>query len=189
MSTQTSYTGASSFELQHAIEQFYYCEARMLDDRHFLAWLGLLTDDVRYVIPTRHIRLGDPAAQGGDNFHPVERELGGPEEAAFREDRLPMLTIRAQRALAANAWAENPPARTRRFISNVEVRVGANDDEELQVLSNFMLNYSRHGADNYLYSGQRQDRLRRNGQGFLIAERRIVLDWNVIVAPSLALIF
>ena len=176
-------------EQQHAIEQFYYREARMLDDRRFLAWLELLTEDVRYVIPTRHIRLGHLPARGGDEFHLVERELGGAEEAALREDRLPLLTIRAKRALAPNAWAENPPARTRRFITNVEIE----DDDacagEVRVLSNFMLSYSRHGADNHLYSGQRQDRLRRSEDGFRITERRIVLDWNVVTAPTLALFF
>jgi len=176
-------------EQQHAIEQFYYREARMLDERRFLAWLELLTADVRYVIPTRHISLGDPAGRGGDGFHPVERELGGPEEAALREDRLQMLTIRAKRALAPNAWAENPPARTRRFITNVEIEGDDIDGDELRVWSNFMLSYSRHGADNHFYSGQRQDRLRRSGDGLRIAERRIVLDWNVVTAPTLALIF
>ena len=183
--------GASRMEQQHAIEQFYYREARMLDDRRFLAWLDLLTEDVRYVIPTRHISLGDPAGRGADGFHPVERELGGPEEAAFREDRLPMLTVRARRALAPNAWAENPPARTRRFITNVEIEGGDAGDgaDEVRVWSNFMLSYSRHGADNHLYSGQRQDRLRRSEDGFRIAERRIVLDWNVVTAPTLALMF
>lgn len=179
---------ASHLEQQYAIEQFYYREARMLDDRRFLAWLELLTEDVRYLIPTRHIRLGDPAGRGGDDYHPVERELGGPEEAAFREDRLPMLTIRARRALAPNAWAENPPARTRRFITNVEIEADEAGDE-VRVWSNFMLSYSRHGADNHLYSGQRQDRLRRSEEGLRIAERRIILDWNVVTAPTLALIF
>lgn len=182
-------SGVSRMEQQHAIEQFYYREARMLDDRRFLAWLDLLTADVRYVIPTRHIRLGDPAGRGGDEFHPVEQELGGPEEAALREDRLPMLTIRARRALAPNAWAENPPARTRRFITNVEIDGDDFGADEVRVWSNFMLSCSRHGADNHLYNGQRQDRLRRSVDGFRIAERRIVLGWNVVTAPSLALFF
>ena len=75
-------------EQQHAIEQFYYREARMLDDRRFLAWLELLTEDVRYVIPTRHISLGDPAGRGADGFHPVERELGGPEVLKIEEIEL-----------------------------------------------------------------------------------------------------
>ena len=68
--------GASRMEQQHAIEQFYYREARMLDDRRFLAWLELLTEDVRYVIPTRHISLGDPAGRGGDGDG--RRGLGQP---------------------------------------------------------------------------------------------------------------
>lgn len=178
----------SALERQHAVEQFYYREARLLDDRRFLAWLDLLAEDVRYVIPVRHIELGDPAGRGTDRFHDVGQELSGPAEAAFREDRLPMLTIRAKRALAPNAWAENPPARTRRFISNVEIEAGPGSGE-LQVSSNFMLSYSRHGADNHLYGGQRQDLLRQVEAGFRIAERRVVLDWNVVTAPTLALFF
>ena len=37
-------------DLVFEIEQFYYAEARLLDDRLFKQWLTLLTPDVKYTI-------------------------------------------------------------------------------------------------------------------------------------------
>lgn len=177
-----------SIALRHEVEQFYFSEARMLDERRFLAWMKLLAPDVRYVIPARHVVAPEPGNRGTDAFHPIDRELSHGLEPAFREEGFILLAARANRALAISAPAENPPARTRRFIANVEVD-STDHDGRIRALSNFMLSYSRNGADNYLYTGQRQDVLSRVDGGFQIAERCVILDWNVVVAPTLALFF
>ena len=42
-----------SHELWHEIQQFLVREARLLDERRFVDWLELFTDDVVYWMPGR----------------------------------------------------------------------------------------------------------------------------------------
>ena len=52
-----------------------------------------------------------------------------------------------------------------------------------------MLSYSRHRDDNYLYTAQRSDVLKVVDGNFKIDKRNVLIDWNVITAPSLGLFF
>ena len=46
--------------LVREIEDFFFAEAELLDERHFEAWLDLLTDDVRYWMPMRrNVKFGE----------------------------------------------------------------------------------------------------------------------------------
>lgn len=185
--------------LPEKIAQFYYREARLLDERRFLSWLELLAPEIVYTIPVRHNYLGDTSHPNSEEYHNIGRELSPDQEAPFRRDSLFQLTVRAQRALSPDAWSDNPPPRTRRFISNIEIGDGKPDPAtllpnpqqgELHVYSNFMLSFSHHAADNHLYTGQRQDILRpTDNDSFQIVARTIILDWNLITAPTLGLFF
>ena len=44
---------SSNRELQYQVEQFYYREARLLDNRQYRQWLLLLSQDIRYLMPSR----------------------------------------------------------------------------------------------------------------------------------------
>ena len=59
----------------------------------------------------------------------VERELDGVESdgVPFRDESYPYLALRVERSYKPNSWAENPPARTRRIIGNVEILEVADD--------------------------------------------------------------
>lgn len=177
-------------ELICRVEQFYYREARLLDERQFLQWLGLISQDIRYTIPARHVPMNDPEKRGTEAFHAVDDELSrcGVDGVPFREEDFLTLSVRADRNFKVNAWAETPAARTRRFITNVEVQAG-DVEGEYRAFSNFMLSSSRHGAENFLYTGQRRDRLREEGESFKIAEREVILSENVITTPTLGLFF
>ncbi len=175
-------------DLAFEIEQFYYREARLLDERRFREWLALLSQDVRYTIPTRHTAQVAPERRGGEAMYDPDAELSTPEEPPFREENLFGLSIRVDRAYKVNSWSDNPPPRTRRFVSNVEVEAGE-DAASYRTRSNLLLAYSRHGHDNHTYTGLRRDLLRREEGGLRIARREVILDWNVIVAPSLGLFF
>ncbi|MGH0034276.1 MAG: aromatic-ring-hydroxylating dioxygenase subunit beta [Myxococcota bacterium] len=176
-------------ELQHEVEQFYYREARLLDGRRYQTWLGLCTEDVRYVMPGRSNPLVDNAERGREAMIGVERELEGVESDGLpvRDESLFHLTMRVNRAYAPNSWAENPPARTRRIIGNVEVLEVS--DDQLAVTSNFHLSYSRPGSASFLYAGQRRDLLRRGDEGLRIASREVVMDLANIEFPTLGLFF
>src|SRR5215208_5204564 len=86
--------------------EFLYREAEALDERRHAEWLDMLTDDIRYVVPVRVTSahsLDDSALE---------------DMAHFDEDRY-SLRKRVARFDSEYAWAENPPSRTRRFVTNV----------------------------------------------------------------------
>jgi 3-phenylpropionate/cinnamic acid dioxygenase small subunit len=170
------------------VEQFYYREARILDQRQYNQWLALVTEDISYRMPSRHIPQADPKQRGQEAYLSVERELSQGTEPPLRDENYLILSVRVMRAFKQNSWTDNPPARTRRFISNVEVMPSAQADS-LECYSNIMINYSRHQQDNYLFSAQRRDTLRRVDGTLKIAAREIIIDWNVITAPSLGIFF
>ena len=106
----------------------------------------------------------------------------------LREESYLHLMVRVERAYKINSWSENPPARTRRIIGNVELM--AKKEDALSVISNFHLFYARPGSANCLYSGQRRDRLRiETGGELLIAQRVVIMDYATIEAPTFGLLF
>ena len=86
------------------------------------------------------------------------------------------------------AWAEDPPSRTRHFVTNVEVQPG-DKEGELKVYSNFIMYRTRAETEEDFYVGSRQDVLRIVGGDFEIAYRRIVLDQNVLLAKNVSNFF
>ncbi|MCZ6830434.1 MAG: aromatic-ring-hydroxylating dioxygenase subunit beta [Gammaproteobacteria bacterium] len=176
-------------EQQLALEQFYYCEARLLDSRQFQQWLGLLSEDIQYIVPSRHNPLVDNRKRGNEDMLSVEWELDDADSMGcpLREENLIHLTVRVERAYKMNSWAENPPARTRRIVGNVELL--QKNGERLSVISNFHLHYSRPGCNNTLYSGQRRDTLIAQEDSYKIAHRVVVMDYSTIEAPTMGLLF
>ncbi|MGH8922410.1 MAG: 3-phenylpropionate/cinnamic acid dioxygenase subunit beta, partial [Actinomycetes bacterium] len=139
-------------------------EAELLDDRRYRDWLGLLDDDISYRMPVRVTTAnGTHGPVLGDMVH-------------FAEDRY-TLGLRVQRLEGHHAWTEDPPSRTRRFVTNVRVSPPAGDrpagkvDDvaevaEVEVRSYLLLFRSRgdvRHAD--LVSVERTDLLRRRDRG------------------------
>jgi 3-phenylpropionate/cinnamic acid dioxygenase small subunit len=86
------------------------------------------------------------------------------------------------------AWAEDPPSRTRHFVSNVEVEPGARDSE-LKVYSNFIMYRTRGETEQDFYVGSREDVLRQEGGQWKVAYRKIVLDQTVLLAKNVSNFF
>ncbi|MBW2447829.1 MAG: 3-phenylpropionate/cinnamic acid dioxygenase subunit beta [Deltaproteobacteria bacterium] len=162
---------AASLEEQHAVEQFLYREARLLDERRYLDWLGLLTDDCTYRVPIRENVL----AVRGKPPVTIDDELS--ELAYFDDDKL-TLAAKVLRLGTGTSWGENPPSRTRRIVSNVEIAPGENPGEHL-VHSNLVLHRSRRVDQVSQFTGQRRDVLRRTDKGLLLARRLVVLDMSI----------
>ena len=180
---------ATSPEQQRALEAFYFREARLLDNRQFRQWLALLCEDIRYLVPSRVNVQVDNRRRDQEAMLSVERELEGEDSRGcpIREEGYLQLTLRAERAYKINAWAEQPPARTRRLVGNVELL--AQEGSQYRVISNFHLAYTRPGCANALYSGQRRDLLLAAGSGFRLQRREVVLDYAEIALPTLGLLF
>ena len=173
--------------LQFEVEQWYYREARLLDNRQYQSWLALCCEDISYSMPARGNPLVNNREQGNESMISVERELEGMDSdgCPIRDESYAYLLLRVERSFKMNAWAENPPARTRRIVGNVEIL--DIDGEELSVSSNFQLFYSRPGSPDFIYAGQRRDRLRRKDGDYRIARREIVMDMANINVPTLGL--
>jgi len=163
-------------ELRRQIEDFYYLEAELLDQRKLREWLALLTDDVRYWMPIRH----NPFERPND----IAQELSKPGEGYYFNDDMKSLKIRIERAYAKNAWAEVPPSRTRHLITNV--RIKKDDGAAIEVHSNFLVYRTRMETDKDMFVGKREDILRRDNGGFKIAKRTIILDQAVLDAKNIS---
>jgi 3-phenylpropionate/cinnamic acid dioxygenase small subunit len=177
----------ASPQQQFEIEQFYYREARLLDNRQYQTWLTLCTEDIQYSMPARGNPLVNNSEHGNENMISVERELETVESdgCPIREESYLHLALRVNRSFKINAWAENPPARTRRIIGNVEILDIA--DNHYTVHNNFQLFYARPGSDNFLYAGQRRDVLIAVEDSYQISRREIIMDVADIRVPTLGL--
>ena len=158
-------------------EQFLYAEAAILDERRFDDWLALLTDDVRYWMPIRRTTTA----------REVSREFTEPGDMAFFDDDRQVLEMRVRRLQVGRAWAEDPPSRTRRLISNV--RVVEADDAELLVACNFQLYRTRLDSEEDSWIGRREDLLRRDGAELKLARRHIFLEQTVILSQNMSNLF
>jgi phthalate 3,4-dioxygenase beta subunit len=152
-----------------AAHQFLVEEAALLDAADYPGWLDLLTDDIRYVMPVRVT-----TARGA----PVSNGMGH-----FDED-LYALRKRVQRLATDHAWTEDPPSRTRHFVTNVRV---FRHDDGLEVESALLLFRSRGDTrDADLLSAGRTDLLRETATGLKLARREITADEAVIRTQNLA---
>lgn len=170
----------------HRISQFYYHEARLLDERQYQQWLALLTEDIIYTMPTRHTPMLDAGKRETEMLLNVGQEISQGLEPPLRDDNYFTLSIRVMRSFKLNSWTDNPPPRTTRFVSNIEVVPVA---DGFEVRSNLMLALSRYGNDNTIYTARRQDHIRHSEGSFRIARRMVLLDWSVVAAPSVGLFF
>jgi 3-phenylpropionate/cinnamic acid dioxygenase small subunit len=162
--------------LRQQIEDFYYAEAELLDNRQFREWFTLLADDIRYWMPIRHNPL--------ERCNDIKDELANPGEGFYFDDDKASLRIRVERVYARNAWAEMPPSRTRHLITNVRVK---NDDgSAVEVHANFIVYRTRMETDRDIFVGERQDILRRANKRFQIARRTIILDEVVLSAKNIS---
>lgn len=179
MATVTTDTLAA-VERQHAVEQFLFREAELLDAWRLREWLGMLTEDVRYRVPIRiHKEVGDTG----------DRVTGVMADSFHLDESRTSLEMRVERIETGFAWAEEPPTRTRHLVGNV--RVGEQgDDGALPVRSNLLLYHTRWDRPEYtVLSAERHDVLRPDGDGdgWLLASRWAVLENTVV--PTLNLSF
>lgn len=157
------------------ITDWLFLEAELLDDGKYREWLDRVAEDLHYVVPLRVTR---------------DREAGTDIVSGMTllDDDFDAMEMRVLRLETEYAWAEDPPSRSRRFVTNV--RAGHSDNEgEFWVKSNLLLYRARGDLAKYdILSGQRQDILRRSGDGFELVKRVVVLDQTVVMTHNLALV-
>jgi 3-phenylpropionate/cinnamic acid dioxygenase small subunit len=118
----------------------------------------------------------------------VEDDLTQEGELAILEETKQTLSQRVARLDTGMAWAEDPPSRSRHLITNIEVEPG-DAANEVKVYSNFMVYRSRAETEQDFYVGARRDLLRRVAGAWKIADRKIILDQNVLLAKNVSIFF
>jgi phthalate 3,4-dioxygenase subunit beta len=155
-----------------AAHQFLVEEAALLDAADYAGWLDLLCEDIRYVMP---VRVTTARGAGFDSL----AGMGHFDEDAYA------LRKRVQRLATDHAWTEDPPSRTRHFITNV--RTFRDEPGELRVESALLLFRSRGDTrEPSLISAGRADLLRETPEGLRLARREITVDESVLRTQNLA---
>jgi 3-phenylpropionate/cinnamic acid dioxygenase small subunit len=158
--------------LVREIEEFLFMEAELLDAHDFKGWLEQLTEDIHYLMPVRVTRE-KTAGRGFD------------DRMAHMDEDYDSLEMRALRVDTEYAWAEEPPSRTRHFVTNVRVSTG-DDDDELAVRSNLLLYRTRGDVPAFdLLSAEREDVLRRVEGRWRLAKRTVYLDQSTVLTHNI----
>ena len=153
---------------------FYIREAWLLDERKLNEWLDLFTEDVLYFMPRRK---NVPRRE-------AQRELTPLGDLAILEEDRRYLEMRVARLDTGMAWAEDPPSRTRHLIGNLEATPLENG--EVQAKTAFLVYRSHLETDHQLFSGCREDVLRKVKGAWKVSRRTIVLDANVLLDKNLS---
>ncbi|SEH64009.1 3-phenylpropionate/cinnamic acid dioxygenase, small subunit [Halopenitus malekzadehii] len=157
---------------QQAVEEFLYKESELLDNHELHKWLDLLTEDLIYEMPLRVTRERDSPQFSEDSFF-------------FKED-YKSIEARIMRFDTEHAWSENPPSRTRRFVTNI--RCEKSNEEEIAVKNNLLL-YRAQGdtVDFDLLPAERHDVLRWNEDELRLANRRILFNQTILDSKNLSI--
>ncbi len=148
-------------------EDLLYREARHLDDLRYQDWLAMLDENATYWIPCN--------GEGND----PNREI-----SLVFDDRK-RLTDRIGRLESGLAHAQNPPSKTKRLVSNVQIENATED--AATVLSGFILYELRRGKER-IFAGRYEHRLRLINGTWKIVSKKVVLMNNDEVIDNLTFI-
>lgn len=170
---------ATRLLLAQEVAQFLYHEAELLDERRHEEWLALLAEDIRYWMPMRrNVRFDD-------NEHEFTREA---EDVNWFDEGKDTLVRRVRQIQTGIHWAEEPRSRITHLIANVQLLSVSPDPAAPAAVTSkcrFLLYRNRVETETDLLVGKREDTLRRAGEGWLIARRKIILDQNVLMTKNL----
>ena len=150
------------------IQEFLYHEARLLDTQQLEAWLELFTDDATYWLP---LEMGQK--------DPIETS------SIVYDDRT-LLELRVKQARHPRAHARLPLARTVHQVGNVLLAGESNG--EIKVQSTLQVIEFRNERQR-LYGALVEHRLRRAGDSFRIAHKRVDLVNSEGELDGIAILF
>jgi 3-phenylpropionate/cinnamic acid dioxygenase small subunit len=165
--------------LRQEIADFLYREAELLDERRYREWLDLLADDVRYWMPMRrNVKVGEDERE----FTRTKSDINWFDEGKET------LAKRVKQIETGIHWAEEPRSRLSHLVTNVQVQgvePSFAEPKEVSVSCRFLIYRNRVETETDFLVGKREDSLRRNGAGWLLARRKIILDQNVLLSKNL----
>jgi 3-phenylpropionate/cinnamic acid dioxygenase small subunit len=164
--------------LLREVEDLYYGEADLLDERHYEQWLELFTADTVYWMP---MRKNVP-------WEERDRDITAEEDVAWMHDDKETLTKRVRQLLSGIHWAEEPLSRVSHLITNIRIADPVQtlgEGETMRVKSRFFVYRNRLETETDLLVGRREDQLRRVGGTLKVARRKIILEQSVLMAKNL----
>ena len=100
---------AAYYALRAEVEEFFYDECELLDERRYDEWLELLTDDISYFMPMRR-----NVAAGQHEERENTRE--GLDISWFEDDKW-TLSKRVEQIATGVHWAEEPLSRVSHLVT------------------------------------------------------------------------
>ena len=169
----------ASVALRLQVEDFYYLEADLLDERRYEEWLELLADDIRYRVPiSRNVHSSE-----------TQREVLNDKLAvSWMDEGKDTLTHRVEQFRTGIHWAEEPVSRTSHLYTNIRVTdLGNGDDpQQIEVSMRFLVYRNRLRSDEDFLIGKKFDTLIRTATGgWKVSIRTVQLDQTVLLANNL----
>ena len=172
--TEATSPGLAELLLKAEIEDVLTVESELLDERRFVEWLELLTDDVQYSMPmVRNVK-----------HDAIEREYTREgHDAMWFDEGKPELTLRVEQLQSGDHWANEPRFRTTHLVANIRLLEHTHD--EARVSSRFIVYRARLETDIDITAGKRTDLLRREHGVWKIARRQVLIDQSTFTSGSL----
>jgi 3-phenylpropionate/cinnamic acid dioxygenase small subunit len=151
-----------------SVEQFLYHEARLLDEQRLEEWLALFTGDATYWLP-------------------LERgQKDAAETSSIIYDDRTLLELRVKQARHPRAHARLPLARTVHQVGNIMAL--SDSSSGIHVSSSLVLVEYR-GEKQRTWGALVEHRLRRAGDGYRIAHKRVELVNSEAELDGIAILF
>ena len=145
-------------DLMREIEDFFYMEADLLDERNYDAWLDLLTDNILYWMPMRK----------NVSFDDRDEETTAEDDIAWFHDDKETLTKRVRQIQTGVHWADEPISRVSHLITNIRLSkpiIALDEGKKLTTKCRFIVYRNRLETETDLLVGRREDTLTRvNGK-------------------------
>jgi ethylbenzene dioxygenase subunit beta len=155
---------------------FLVDEAEILDNHDVRAWLELCDPEIEYLVPVRLTRERTAGAGFTDRSFHMKEDYGS-------------LEMRVRRLETEYAWAEDPPSRMRRFVSNFRITRGEAEDE-VEARTNLLIFRGRYDSSQYdIITAERHDVLRRADGELRLLRRNVLMDYTTVGTHNLAFFF
>ncbi|MFN0038704.1 MAG: aromatic-ring-hydroxylating dioxygenase subunit beta [Burkholderiales bacterium] len=140
-------------DTQHAVEQFLYRQAEVLDAKRWQDYIDLFAEDGIYWMPA------DPAHTTWDGVPSI-----------FAEDKNLMM-VRMKRVLHPDAWSQRPLWATNHVVSNVVIEKNTADGIVIARSRFHMMELRRDNVRHF--AGAYVHHLQRTREGFRIQQQRV----------------
>ena len=169
-------------DLIREIEDFFFREADLLDEREYDQWLELLTEDVVYWMPMRK----------NVSYADRQKDITAENDLAWFHDDKETLRKRVKQIQTGIHWADEPISRVSHLITNVRLAepiTSLAEGEKTLTKCRFIVYRNRLEDETDFLVGRREDTLLRTGGQLKVARRKIILDQSVLLAKNLTMFF